>query len=98
MPSDKPLLVYIGTYTGGRSKGIYRCRFDARTGKLGLPELAAETKSPSFLAVHPSGRFLYAAGESSTFGGTKAGVISAFSIEAGTGKLALLNQQPSGGG
>jgi 6-phosphogluconolactonase len=94
---QKSGLVYIGTYTSGKSKGIYRAHFDAESGKLSAPELAIETKNPSFLAVHPNGKFLYAVGELDNFAGQKAGAVSAFSIEAGTGKLTLLNQQASGG-
>ncbi len=48
------LRVYIGTYTRGESRGIYLSRLDLATGKLQPPELAAETKNPSFLAIHPS--------------------------------------------
>ena len=57
--------VYIGTYTGPKSKGIYVSRFDAKTGSLSAPELAAETKNPTFLALHPNGRFLYSVAEMS---------------------------------
>jgi 6-phosphogluconolactonase len=96
--ADRPMRVYFGTYTGPKSKGIYVSQFDPATGKLTAPELAAETKSPSFLAVHPNRRFLYAVGEASSVGGNKEGGVSAFSLDAKTGKLALLNQQPSGGG
>jgi len=88
--------VYIGTYTGGQSKGIYLLRFDATTGKLASPELAAETTNPSFLAIHPKGQWLYAVGEVGNFGNKPEGVISAFRMEE-TGKLSLINQQPSGG-
>ncbi len=91
------MLVYFGTYTGASSRGIYVSRFDAATGKLSPPELAVETKNPSFLAVHPSGRFLYAIGELSGSKGKQAGAVRAFSIELESGKLRLLNQQPSGG-
>ena len=91
------MLVYIGTYTGPQSKGIYVSRFDTRTGTLSSPELAAETKNPSFLALHPSRRFLYAVGELSSFGGQPGGAVSAFSIDAKTGRLTLLNQQSSHG-
>ena len=66
--SDRPMRVYFGTYTGAKSKGIYVSQFDPATGKLTAPELAAETKSPSFLAVHPNRRFLYAVGEMSSIG------------------------------
>jgi 6-phosphogluconolactonase len=91
-------LLYIGTYTGKKSKGIYSARFDSDTGKLSAPELAAETKNPSFLALHPNGRVLYAVGEIDDFQGMKTGAVSAFSIDGQSGKLSLLNQKPSGGG
>src|SRR5579859_2072473 len=90
-------LVYFGTYTGQKSKGIYVARFDAGTGKLSTPELAAETRNPSFLAVHPNHRFLYAAGEVDSFGGKPQGVISAFRIDPQSGHLEPINEQPSGG-
>src|SRR5207249_3766145 len=92
--------VFVGTYTGGsnKSKGIYRFDFDPTTGQLTHRAVAAETKNPSFLAIHPSHRFLYAVGELETFQGKKnSGAISAFAIDAKTGDLKLLNQQPSGG-
>jgi 6-phosphogluconolactonase len=89
--------VYFGTYTGPKSKGIYRSVFDPADGKLGPPELAGEVVNPSFLAIHPTRRLLYAVGEIGNFGGRKAGVVSALAIQAGTGKLTLLNQQPSQG-
>jgi 6-phosphogluconolactonase len=90
-------LVYFGTYTGKQSKGIYLSRFQTDTGKLSAPELAAETASPSFLAAHPNHGVLYAVGEVDNFGGKKAGVASAFSIDPASGKLTALNQQSSGG-
>jgi 6-phosphogluconolactonase len=89
--------VYFGTYTGPKSKGIYVARFDSKTGKVSPPEVAAETASPSFLVIHPNRKFLYAVGEIDNFGGKKEGAVNAFSIDAQTGKLTLLNQQPSGG-
>jgi 6-phosphogluconolactonase len=96
-PEGGKLWVFIGTYTGGKSKGIYRCELDTATGKLSDPVLAAETSNPSFLAVHPSRRFLYAVGEIDEFGGKKSGAVNAFALDAKTGELKLLNQQPSGG-
>lgn len=85
-------LVYFGTYTGAKSRGIYVSRFDDATGKLSAPELAAEIQNPSFIAVHPDGRHLYACGEMND-GGT----VSSFSLDPKTGKLALLDKQNSGG-
>ena len=95
--STDSMLVFIGTYTGAKSKGIYVSRFDPATGQLTAPELAAETQSPSFLALHPGGRFLYAVGEATNLGGNRGGAVSAFSLDAKTGRLAPLNHQSSGG-
>lgn len=90
--------VYLGTYTGKNSQGIYLSTLDLATGKLSAPELAAELVSPSFLAIHPSGKYVYAVGEIADFQGKKAGAVSALAVDAATGKLKLINQQPSGGG
>ena len=92
------LLVYIGTYTGGKSQGIYVSRFNPATGRLTAPELAAETASPSFLAIHPNQRFLYSVVEKHNPTGKRIGALNAFSINPSTGKLTLLNQASSGGG
>jgi 6-phosphogluconolactonase len=97
-PKNGRLWVYIGTYTGGKSKGIYRLDLDLATGKLTSHGLAAETANPSFLAIHPSHTLLYAVGEVEDFGGKNSGAICAFKIDPKTGKLALLNRQSSGGG
>lgn len=90
---------YIGTYTGPKSKakGIYAVRFDSSTGKVGKPELAVETTSPSFVALHPTGRYLYAANEVGNFGGERSASVTAFSIDNATGKMKELNAVASGG-
>ncbi len=94
---QRPLLVYVGTYTGARSKGIYAFRMEATTGALSPLGLAAEAANPTFLAVHPTQKFLYAANEVGEFEGKKSGAVSAFAIDPATGKLALLNRVSSGG-
>src|SRR5712672_2156494 len=95
---NKPYLVYVGTYTNKTaSKGIYGYNFDPGTGKLTSRGVAAEFEDPSFLAVHPSGKYLYAVNEIDHFGAQKSGATSAFSIDAKTGKLTLLNQVASRG-
>src|SRR5215204_352871 len=92
-----PSWVYFGTYTGAKSKGIYVARLDPASGELSKPELAAESPSPSFLAVDPKGRFLYAVNEVDQFEGQKTGSVSSFAIDRATGKLSAINQKPSGG-
>ena len=88
-------LVYIGTYTDHGSKGIYVCRFDPSHGRLTAPKLATETSEPSFLAIAPSRRFLYAVNEFDHFNDQPTGALTAFSIDSATGKLTLLNQVSS---
>ena len=90
-------LVYVGTYTAKDSKGIYAYRLDSATGRLTPIGLAAATDNPSFVVIHPNGRFLYAANELPKYQGKDSGAISAFSIDRASGKLTLLNQVPSGG-
>jgi 6-phosphogluconolactonase len=90
--------VYFGCYTNAKSgsKGIHISRFNTTTGDLSEPDLAAETGSPSFLAIHPSKKFLYSVGEMGT-PGQKGGAVSAFSISQPDGKLTFINQVSSVG-
>lgn len=83
--------VYLGTYTGKVSKGIYQCELNLADGSLSEPTLAGETSSPSFLAFHPNKKFLYAVNEGDA-------TVSALAIDQKTGKLTVLNSQPSQGG
>jgi 6-phosphogluconolactonase len=92
-------LFYVGTYTQGdsKSKGIYAYRYDAATQEVASLGLAAETTNPSWVALHPKGRFLYAVNEVQNFKGPNSGGVSAFSIDRATGKLTFLNQVSSRG-
>jgi 6-phosphogluconolactonase len=92
------LLLYLGTYTNTTSKGIYVARLDTSTGALTEPSLAATTPNPSFLALHPSGRFLYTVNETDTFQGKPGGAVSGFAVERTSGALTPINQQSSVGG
>jgi 6-phosphogluconolactonase len=83
--------VFLGTYTGKQSKGIYQCELNLKDGSLSAATLAAETSSPSFLAFHPNKKFLYAVNEGQA-------AVSAFAIDDKTGTLTFLNSQPSQGG
>ena len=90
-------LVYIGTDTfKSSSKGVYGARFNAATGQLSAPTLAAETVRPSYLAsARVGGRWvLYAANEGSSEHDSG---ISSYTIDPLTGTLSLLNKVASGG-
>jgi len=89
-------LLFVGTQTTpGTSKGIYSYRFDAATGGLSRQELAAEVEMPTFLALAPDGRHLFAANEADDFQGKKSGGVSAFAVNGD--KLTLLNAVLAGG-
>lgn len=95
--TQKTYWVYLGTYTGPKSKGIYSYRFNESTGRAASPAVAADTANPSFLAVSPDQRFLFAVNEESDYGGGKSGAVSSFAINHKTGKLTFLNQVSSRG-
>src|SRR5215471_7139600 len=104
-PGNSQFFLYAGTSTNhGTSKGIYAYRYDSTNGKTEPLGLAAESASPSFLAVDPNHRFLYSVNEISNFAvpgapaGTRAGSVTAFAIDEKTGHLTQLNAVSSKGG
>ena len=102
-PSEKQtpaaLRAYVGTYTSGKtpSKGIYLLELDLASGRLTARDAGPKLPDPSFLAIHPSRKFLYAVNEVGEFNGKKGGGVSALAIDPATGGLKLLNQQSSVG-
>ena len=95
-------LLFVGTYTSSESqdtgsKGIYSYRFDESSGKLAPLGVAAETANPSFLAVAPGNKFLYAVNELQTYKGAPSGAVTAFTMDHQTGKLTQLDEVASRG-
>ena len=90
-------LIYVGTYTGPASKGIYAFRYDPASGKSTSLGLMAESTNPSFLAIDPTQHYLYAANEVGDYKGEKSGGLSGFAIDRKTGKLTFLNEVSSRG-
>jgi 6-phosphogluconolactonase len=90
--------VYVGTYTrGGESKGIYRLHLNSVTGEMTGLTPVAEAVNPSFLALDPQRKFLYAVSEISDLDGKPTGGVTAFRIDPATGDLTKINAQSSGG-
>lgn len=89
------ILVYIGTYTGGKSEGIYVYQMDLSSGALKFASKATGVNNPSFLSIDSQKRYLYAVNEVGEFAGKPSGAVIAFSIDQKTGELTFLNQQPS---
>ncbi|MES1181029.1 MAG: beta-propeller fold lactonase family protein, partial [Verrucomicrobiota bacterium] len=82
---------YIGTYTTSGSVGIYQSTLNLGTGTFGATNLAATTTAPSFIALTPDRKFLYAVNET-------ANTVSAFAVNATNGSLTFLNSLSSNGG
>jgi 6-phosphogluconolactonase len=90
--------MYVGTYTDGRSDGVYVVRMSPTSGHLTMGGLAARTTNPSFLAPDTTRRHLYAVNEVVSYEGQSSGSVTAFRIDSSTGALREINQQASRGG
>jgi 6-phosphogluconolactonase len=89
--ADSHCLAFVGTYTNKTgSKGIYAFDFDSASGKLTAKSVAAETPDPSWVVIHPNGKFAYAANEAG-----KKSAITSFSVDAKSASLTQLNQLPA---
>ena len=93
----RELLVYVGTFTTGKSVGIYLCRLNLGDGSLELVGATEGVVNPSYLTVDRARRRLYAVNAVNEFEGAPGGGVSAFGIDTKTGALRLLNRQRSMG-
>jgi 6-phosphogluconolactonase len=95
------LLAYVGTYTsavdgGANGEGIFLLEMNPTNGELSQPTLAAKTRNPSWISIHPSRKYLYAINEITDYEG-KNGSVSAFELDETSGSLTALNTVSSGG-
>lgn len=86
--------LFVGTYTSGKSKGIYVFRFNSQNGEVQWVSSTDSATNPSFLSLSPDGTKLYAVNET---GGEQPGYVSAYDFDQATGQLYFINAQPSGG-
>ena len=91
-------LVFVGTYTGGQSQGIYILQMDPADGTLERRGVVPGVVNPSFLAIHPNGKYLYAVNEIGDYEGKPSGAVTAFAIDTEMPTLRKINQRPTGGG
>ncbi|OHD49312.1 MAG: hypothetical protein A2096_09900 [Spirochaetes bacterium GWF1_41_5] len=88
--------IYFGTFTRqSTSRGIYTAELNPESGAVSTPVLAGETENPSFLALHPSGDFLFSVCEFTSENGIKYGGVKSFKIHK-DGTLSEINRQPFG--
>ncbi len=90
-------LVLVGTYSKGKSEGIYALRFSSTTGKLASLGLSAKADNPSYLVIHPNRRWVFAVGELDQYQGERSGSITAYTLNEATGKLTAMNTVSSHG-
>ncbi len=102
--AGRPVLAYVGTYSSpsapeepGDGEGIYLMQMDPRTGELKQLDVTKNDQNPSWVTLHPSGKFLFCVNETEEYKGKKSGSVSAYRIERPSGRLSLLNTVPSGG-
>ncbi len=95
-PEDGTILAYVGTYTPN-GQGIYLFSLNLSTGTLTQIKVASTIPSPSWIAIHPNGKYLYAVNEISNFMGRPSGSVSALAINRTTGDLTFLNVVSSQG-
>lgn len=86
--------MFVGTYTNAGSKGIYVYKFNASTGKAEWVSNTEGVVNPSYLAIAPNKKFIFAVTETAR---ENAGSVSSFSFDHSSGKLTLINKQQSGG-
>lgn len=84
--------VYIGTYTGGKSEGVYMLSLNTKTGQMENLGLAGAVDNPSFLALHPNKPLMYSVGQGTDAEGNRRGMASALAISPDDGQLTLMNQ------
>jgi 6-phosphogluconolactonase len=94
----RELLMYVGTYTSGKSEGIYLYRFSLGDGSLRRVGVTRGVSNPSYLTLDSARRFLYAVEETEEFEGEKSGAVSAFKVDRKDGSLRFINRQASRGG
>jgi len=94
--AQQPEKLYVGTFTGGESEGIYLCNFDAETGKLKPGMTFKGIDNPNFLKISPDKKYLYAATRPPAIIEKSGGYINAYKINQ-KGELQFLNKQVSHG-
>lgn len=94
----RELLVYVGTYTSGKSEGVYLYRLNLSDGSLTRAGVTGGVSNPSYLTLDRARRFLYSVEETEEFEGEKSGAVSAFAVNQRDGSLRFINRQASKGG
>lgn len=96
-PYSRHLPFYVGTYTAGKSKGIYLCSLDTTTGQIKQSKVTGGIENPSFLTMDSTHHYLYAVSETEHYEGMASGSVYAYRINPDTKSLEFINKRPSHG-
>ena len=94
--AQKKSYLVVGTYTSGKSEGVYVYQFDSKKLESKLMD-SAKSSNPSFIAISPDKKFVYAVNENADSTMKSGGGVSSFSFDNKTGKLRFINTQSTGG-
>lgn len=97
VPDSGNLPFFVGTYTAGKSKGIYLCSLNTSTGRIKQLNVTGDIVNPSFVTMDANRRYLYAVSETEKFEGQASGSVYAYSINPDTKALNFINRRPSHG-
>ena len=95
--SENKEYIYVGTYNEDNKPGIFVFEFDRKEGSMSLVQEVGGMGSPSYLEIHPSGKYIYSVNRSSVIPDKKWGSVSSYKIDPANGTISHLNDQPTQG-
>ena len=90
-------IIYVGTYSERGSQGIYVLEFDRSSGDLNIIQTISNKRSPNFLSVHPQGKYLFSVNSQGLDQMPDWGSVTSWAIDQNSGKLSIINEQPTYG-
>jgi 6-phosphogluconolactonase len=95
MDIAKKVKLYVGTFSVRGSEGIYVYNWNLETGDFEPIQTVPGRESPSFLAIHPTGEYLYSVNREGLTEGEESGSVASYRIDANSGQLTFLNEVSS---
>lgn len=94
--SENEVELLVGSYTQGKSQGIYRLQFNSETGRITPEPLQVfKAANPSWLTLSKDQQRLYVVNENGKGQADGVGRVSSLAIDPKTNQLTLINQVKS---
>ena len=91
--SDTDVELLVGSYTQGKSQGIYRLKFDSENGRITPEPLQIfKTANPSWLTLSKDQQHLFVVNENGKGQADAVGRVSSLAVDPKTNALSLINQ------